>query len=91
MNKNEFIDAVSKAAGLTKKDSESAVNAFTQCMTELLAKGDSITLPGFAGFSVKTMAARTGRNPATGEIVNIAASKKVSFKTGSKLKEAINT
>lgn len=90
MNKNEFIEAVSKAAGITKKDSEISVNAVIQCMTELLAKGDSLTLPGFASLSVKTRAARTGRNPATGEILNIAESKTVGFKIGTKLKEAIN-
>lgn len=90
MNKNEFINAVSNATDLTKKDSESAVNAFIQCLTDLLAKGDSLVLPGFASFSVKTRAARTGRNPATGEALNIAESKAVSFKPGIKLKEAIN-
>lgn len=90
MNKHEFIDAVSKTAGFTKKDSESAVNAVIQCMTELLAKGDSLVLPGFASLSIKTRAARTGRNPATGEPLNIAESKAVGFKMGTKLKEAIN-
>jgi len=56
----------------------------------LLAQGDSIILPGFASISVKNRAARIGRNPATGKPLNIAASKTVGFKVGSKLKEAIN-
>lgn len=90
MNKSEFIEAVSNTAKLTKKDTEDAVNAVIQCMTDLLAKGDSLALPGFATLSVKTRAARTGRNPATGESLNIAESKSVGFKIGKKLKEAIN-
>lgn len=90
MNKSEFVDAVSKTTGFTKKDSETAVNTVINCMTDLLAKGDSLVLPGFASLSVKTRAARTGRNPATGEPLNIAESKAVGFKAGIKLKEAIN-
>lgn len=90
MNKKELIDSVSAKSGFTKKDAEIALNAVTGCITDLLAKGDSIILPGFASISVKQRAARTGRNPATGMPLQIAASKMVSFKTGSKLKEAIN-
>lgn len=91
MNKKEFIDALSETAGFTKKDAELALNAVINCMTDLLAKGDSIVLPGFASFSIKERAARTGRNPATGKPLNIAASKTVGFKAGTKLKEAINS
>lgn len=90
MNKKDFIAAVSEASKLTKTDSETALNAVISCLTDLLAKGDSIIFPGFASISVKERAARTGRNPSTGAAMEIAASKTVVFKVGSKLKEAIN-
>ena len=90
MNKKELIDAISQKSKFTKVDSETALNSVISCLTDLLAKGDSIILPGFASISVKKRAARIGRNPATGKPLNIAASKTVGFKVGSKLKEAIN-
>ena len=91
MNKKEFIDAISTTSKLTKVDSETALNAVISCLTDLLAQGDSIVLPGFASISVKDRAARTGRNPSTGQALEIPASKTVSFKVGSKLKEAVNS
>lgn len=91
MNKKELIHAISEKSRLTKSDSETALNAVINCLTDLLAKGDSIVLPGFASISIKERAARTGRNPATGAAMNIPASKTVGFKVGSKLKEAINS
>lgn len=90
MNKKELIASISATSGLTKVDSESALNALISCLTDLLAKGDSIVLPGFASLSVKERAARAGRNPSTGQPIDIAASKAVSFKAGTKLKETIN-
>lgn len=90
MNKKEFVNAISQKSKMPKSDSENALNAVVSCLTDLLARGDSITLPGFASISVKERAARSGRNPATGQPIHIAASKTVSFKMGSKLKEAIN-
>ena len=90
MNKKEFVAAISEASKLTKTDSEAALNAVISCLTDLLAKGDSIVFPGFASISVKERAARTGRNPSTGAVLDIPASKTVAFKVGSKLKEAIN-
>lgn len=90
MNKKELVDAISKKSNLTKVDSEKALNSVISCLTDLLAQGDSIVLPGFASISVKPRAARTGRNPSTGKTIHIAASNRVSFKAGSKLKEAIN-
>ena len=90
MNKKELIAAISGTSGLNKSDAESALNAVISSLTDLLAKGDSIVLPGFASLSVKERAARTGRNPATGQPIDIAASKVVIFKTGKKLKEAVN-
>lgn len=90
MKKKDLIDAISKRSGMAKNESEVALNAVISCISDLLSKGDSIVLPGFASLSVKERAARTGRNPSTGKPIAIAASKVVSFKTGSKLKEAIN-
>ncbi len=90
MKKKDLINAISKEAGMAKNESEAALNAVISCLTDLLAKGDSIVLPGFASISVKKRAARTGRNPSTGQPINIPASNVVSFKTGSKLKESIN-
>ncbi len=90
MTKKEFIDGVANLAGLSKKDSESAVNAVIDQLQTLLTKGDSVTFPGFGSFSVKTRAERNGRNPATGKPIKIPASKVASFKAGTKLKEAVN-
>ncbi len=90
MNKKELIKAISETSGLNQTDSEVAFNAVITCLTNLLAQGDSIVLPGFASLSVNERAARTGRNPGTGEPIEISACKVVSFKTAAKLKEAIN-
>ena len=90
MKKKELIDAISQRSGMAKNESEVALNAVISCLTELLGNGDSIVLPGFASLSVKSRAARTGRNPSTGQPLLIPASKIVSFKAGSKLKEVIN-
>lgn len=90
MNKKEFIDLISDKASLTKKDAEVALHAVLDSLTELLAKGDSIVLPGFASLSVKKRVARKGRNPATGKAIDIPASNAISFKAGQKLKDAIN-
>ena len=91
MNKKEFIDKVSLKAGLSKKDAEAALQAVTDSLTELLAAGDSIVLPGFASLSVKKRAARAGRNPSTGKPIDIPESNAISFKVALKLKEAINS
>lgn len=90
VKKKELISAISQRAGMSKVDSENALNAVISCITDLLGKGDSIVLPGFASLSVKKRAARTGRNPSTGQPLHIPASNIVSFKAGSKLKEVIN-
>lgn len=90
MKKKELIDSISRTAGLAKKDAEGALNAVMSSITDLLAKGDSIVLPGFVSISVKKRSARKGRNPSTGAILNIPAKNVVNFKAGSKLKEAIN-
>lgn len=90
MNKKEFIAIIAEKSNSTKKDAEIALQAVTDSLTELLARGDSIVLPGFASISIKKRAARKGRNPATGKAIDIAASNVISFKAGAKLKEAIN-
>ena len=90
MKKKELVAAISEKSGLAKNQAEVALNAVIDCLTELLAKGDSIVLPGFVSMSVKKRDARTGRNPSTGKPINIPASKVVSFKAGSKLKERVN-
>ncbi|MBX9704077.1 MAG: HU family DNA-binding protein [Silvanigrellaceae bacterium] len=90
MNKKELVAEISNTSGLSKSESETALNAVIICLTDLLAKGDSIVLAGFASLSVKERPTRTGRNPATGQPIDIPASKVVSFKTGTKLKKAIN-
>ena len=90
MKKKDLINAISQRSGMGKGDSENALNAVIACISDLLSQGDSIVLPGFASISVKERAARTGRNPSTGQPLNIPASKIVSFKAGSKLKEGIN-
>lgn len=90
MNKNELITAVAEKAGISKKDSESAVNAVVSAITDALKKGDKVQIVGFGSFEVKGRAARTGRNPSTGEPVEIPASKAPVFKAGKDLKAAVN-
>ncbi len=89
MNKGELINAVA-AAGLTRKDAGTAVDAVLGAIGDALAKGDSVQLIGFGSFSVKERAAREGRNPRTGETVKIAASKAPVFKAGKALKEKVS-
>lgn len=90
MKKAEFVEAVAEKAGLTKADATRAIDAFKDTVSEILVKGDKITIPGFGTFSVSERAAREGRNPQTGATVKIAASKSAKFKAASALKEALN-
>jgi DNA-binding protein HU-beta len=90
MTKKEFLEAVAQLSSLSKKDAEAGVNAVIDSLQAVLAKGDSITFPGFGSFSVKERAERNGRNPSTGKPIKIPASKAPVFKAGTKLKEAIN-
>jgi DNA-binding protein HU-beta len=90
MTKKKLIETISQTANLSKKEAETALKAVMESITKLLAQGDSIVLPGFASLSVKMRAARTGRNPSTGQALDIPASKAVNFKMGSGLKAAIN-
>jgi len=90
MNKTEFVSAIASESGLTKVDSEKALNATTEAIKSALAKGESIQLIGFGTFSVSERSARTGRNPQTGKEIQIAAKKVAKFKPGKALDEAIN-
>ncbi|HHY21990.1 MAG TPA: HU family DNA-binding protein [Bacilli bacterium] len=89
MNKTDLIAAVSERTELTKKDAGNAVNAVFELISETLASGDSVQLIGFGNFEVRDRAARKGRNPQTGEEINIPASKTPAFKPGKQLKEAV--
>lgn len=90
MNKAELITAIAAKADLSKKDSELALKAFIEVVTEELKKGEKIQLVGFGTFETTERAAREGRNPQTGEPMPIAASKAPRFKAGKALKDAIN-
>ena len=90
MNKAELVESIAKKTGLTKKDSESALNAFVESVTESLKKDDKVQLVGFGTFEVRKRAARKGRNPQTGEEMKIAASTVPVFKAGKSLKETVN-
>ncbi len=90
MNKSELIEAIAKEANLSKKDAETAVNAYTDVVTKTLKKGDKITLVGFGSYEVRKRAARKGKNPQTGEVIKIKAAKVPAFKAGKALKDAVN-
>ena len=90
MNKSQLIDAVAARSGLTKADTEKAFKAFVETISSEMAKGEQITLIGFGTFLVRDRKARTGRNPRTGETIQIAASKVPAFKAGKALKDAVN-
>lgn len=90
MSKTELVAAIAEKTGLTKKDSEAAVNAFIGTVTEQLKKGEKVQLIGFGTFEVSERAERVGRNPQTGAEMTIAASKVPKFKAGKALKELLN-
>lgn len=90
MNKTELITAVAEKAEISKKDSEKAVKAFVDVITEELKKGEKVQVVGFGTFEVSERAAREGRNPQTGETMKINACKAPKFKAGKALKDAVN-
>ena len=90
MNKTELIDAVADEAEVSKAEAGRAVDAVISSITTALKKGDSVTLVGFGTFQVRKRAARTGRNPKTGDTIKIKASKNPAFKAGKALKDAVN-
>ena len=89
MNKQELIAAIADDSGLTKVEAEKALNSVTSNITAALTRKDKVTLVGFGTFSTSDRAARTGRNPRTGETINIAATTVPKFKAGKELKLAI--
>ncbi len=90
MNKSELITAIAQTSGLTKADSEKALNSFIAVVTKCLKKGDKLTVPGFMTAAKLKRPARVGRNPQTGKEIKIAAKNVVKFKAGKTLDEAIN-
>ncbi|NLU53592.1 MAG: HU family DNA-binding protein [Clostridiaceae bacterium] len=90
MNKADLISAVAQQSGLTKKDSEAAIDALVSVVGETLANGEKVVLVGFGTFETKNRAARKGRNPQTKETITIPASKVPVFKAGKTLKEKVN-
>lgn len=89
MNKTELINSVAEATELSKKDATKAVDAVFASIQDSLSKGEKVSLIGFGNFEVRERAARKGRNPQTGEEIEIAASKVPAFKPGKALKDAV--
>lgn len=90
MNKTDLINKVAEATQMTKKDASEAVEAVLLAITESLTQGEKVQLIGFGNFEVKERQARKGRNPQTGEEIDIPATKVPSFKAGKQLKEEVN-
>ena len=90
MNKTELVAAMADAAGLSKKDTEKALKDFTDVVAEELKKGEKVQLVGFGTFEVSERAAREGRNPQSGAVMKIPASKAPKFKAGKALKDSLN-
>lgn len=90
MNKTELVNKVAETTGLNKKEAGKAVEATINAISEALINGDKVQLIGFGNFETRERAARSGRNPQTGEAIQIPAAKVPSFKAGAKLKDAVN-
>jgi DNA-binding protein HU-beta len=90
VTKTEFIDEVAERAGLSKKDASAAVDAVLETIEGALKRGSDVTFSGFGKFTVSARSAREGRNPATGEKIQIAASNVPKFSAGAALKKAVN-
>jgi DNA-binding protein HU-beta len=90
LNKADLISVMAEKSGLTKKDSEKALNSFVEAVQEALAQGDKVQLVGFGTFEVRERSSRKGRNPQTGEEIDIPAATVPAFKAGKALKEVIN-
>jgi DNA-binding protein HU-beta len=91
VNKNDLISSVAEASGLTKADAGRAVDGVFNSIASALSSGDDVRIVGFGSFSVANRAASTGRNPRTGEEIQIPASKQPKFKAGAPLKSAVNS
>jgi DNA-binding protein HU-beta len=90
MNKSQLIERVAHATGKTKKESTQLVDTVLETIAEALQRGEKVSLIGFGNFEVRERAARTGRNPQTGEEIQIQASRVPAFKPGKQLKDAVN-
>ena len=90
MNKTDLVAAIAEKAEITKKDAEKALAAVISSVSDALASGDKVQLVGFGTFEVRKRDARTGKNPRTGEVIKIAASKVPAFKAGKALKDIVN-
>ena len=90
MNKTQLIQKIAENGNMTKKDAEVALNAVVAAIADAVAAGEKVQVSGFGSFDVKTRDARMGRNPKTGEAVEIAASKRVVFTAAQVLKDKIN-
>lgn len=90
MNKQELVNAIATETGLSKKDTEATLNSFVNVVSNALSKKDKVQLIGFGTFETRKRAARTGRNPQTGEEIKIKASTIPAFKPGKSLKEKVN-
>jgi len=90
LNKAELITSIAEKSGLTKKDSEKALNAFIESVEEALAQGEKVQLVGFGTFESRRRSARKGRNPQTGEEIDIPAANMPAFKAGKALKDKLN-
>ena len=91
MNKGQLKDAIAEAAGLSGADAERALDAVLDTITKTVAAGDKVTIPGFGTFERRERSARTGRNPQTGDEIQIAASKVPGFKAGAAFKAAVDS
>ncbi len=89
MNKSELVAAIANGSGVTKADANRVLDTFMQTVTDALKSGDQVVLPGFGSFSTGNRSARTGRNPQTGQTIQIKASRVAKFKAGKSLKEAV--
>ena len=90
MNKQELIDLIAENADISKLSAEAALNSFLEGVTTTLKKGGKVSIPGFGSFETSQRAARSGRNPQTGETITIPAATVAKFKAGKKLKDSIN-
>ena len=90
MSKQQLVDMIAEKAGLTKADAARALDATMDSIKDALKNGEKVSLVGFGTFATSKRKERDGRNPRTGEIVKIAARTSVTFKAGSKLKDAVN-
>lgn len=90
MNKTELIDAAAASTGMRKTDIQAALDAILETIADEVGRGNKVTLTGFGNFELRERAARSGRNPQTGEQIQVAASKAPTFKAGKSFKDAVN-